>query len=80
MDGSSVKRASKSVQFYEEALGWLFLNEEADIMRAVVEDGAALPVSACLILDIYWISEAKLRRDLARFWYPDRFGSRQGGL
>lgn len=80
MDGSPVKRSAKSVQSYEDALGWLFLNEDADIMRAVVEDGAALPVSACLILDTYWVSEAKLRRDLVRFWYPDRFGPRQGGL
>lgn len=62
-----------SVQTFGEAVRWLFLNVPAARMQAVIDDGAPLPSAARLICDIYWLNEGALRRELARFWYPERY-------
>lgn len=69
----------RSVQSYEDALSWLFLNLPSAVMQGVIERGEPLPSAAALILDSYWVNEAKLRRDLKRLWFPERFGPRMGG-
>lgn len=73
----AVKRAShsrvRSVQSYEDALNWLFANTATDLMTAVIDHGAPLTSAMLFVLDWQWISEAKLRHDLMRYWYPDRF-------
>lgn len=68
----------RSVQSYQDALTWLFLNLPSAVMQGVIERGEPLPSAGSLILDLYWINEAKLRRDLRRLWQPERFGPRMG--
>lgn len=62
-----------SVETFAEAARWLFLNVPAARMQAVIDEGAPLPSAARLICDIHWINEDALRRELTRFWYPERY-------
>lgn len=48
-----------------------------DDLAALIEHGESLCSAARLICDIYWISEAKLRYDLKRRWYPERYAYRR---
>lgn len=72
--GASGKKTAKSVQSYSEALDWLFVHTPVDTLDAVVHCREELTSAMHLVLDIYWISEAKLVRDMYKRWYPERFG------
>lgn len=68
----------KSVDCFADAVDWLFLNTAPDLLQSIIEDGAPLNSAMLLILDLYWINEAKLRHEMHRRWYPERYGRRMG--
>lgn len=72
-----MRKAVSSVQEYAEALDWLFVNTSPARLESIIEGGGDLTSACLLILDIYWISEAKLRHDLKRRWYPERYHYRR---
>lgn len=65
----------KPVETYEDAIGWLFGNLPPDELEAIIERQAPLPSVGKFILDLHWISESKLRHDLKRRWYPERYSN-----
>lgn len=54
------------VSTYKQALAWLVVY--GSVEKWIFDGAASLPPEARLVCDIFWISEAHLRRDVAKVW------------
>lgn len=67
----------KSVVTYQDRLEWLVLNIPYQRLCDAVNGVGVWPSAARLLLDLEWINEGQLRRDLRPYLWPDRYGERQ---